>query len=139
MDFGQRCLTRVFVVFAILACFLCLALPSHAQGVGSSGEITGTVTDSSGGVLLKATVEIVDTQTGLRRTVTTNSSGQFRVTGLSPATYDVSAQMTGFATGIRKAVTVAVGQTVVSDFKLTLSKVATVVEVTDQPPVVETE
>jgi hypothetical protein len=139
MDFGQRCLTRVFVVFAILACFLCLALPSHAQGVGSSGEITGTVTDSSGGVLLKATVEIVDTQTGLRRTVTTNSSGQFRVTGLSPATYDVSAQMTGFATGIRKSVTVAVGQTVVSDFKLTLSKVATVVEVTDQPPVVETE
>ena len=130
---------RVFIVAAILACFLCVALPSHAQGVGSSGEITGTITDSSGGVLTHANVEIVDTQTGLRRTATTNASGQFRVTGLSPATYDVSAQMTGFATGIRKSVTVAVGQTVVYDFKLTLSKVATVVEVTGEPPVVETE
>ena len=47
--------------------------------------------------------------------------------------------MAGFATEIRKDVMVAVGQTVVSDFKLKLSKVATVIEVTGQPPVVETE
>src|ERR1035438_1727234 len=47
--------------------------------------------------------------------------------------------MPGFATEIRKGVTVAIGQTVISDFKLSPSKVATVVEVTDRPPVVETE
>jgi hypothetical protein len=112
---------------------------AHAQGVGSSGEITGTVTDSAGGVLLKATVTVVDTQTGLKRTAATNSTGQFRVAGLSPATYDVSAEMAGFATQIRKGVTVAIEQTVISDFKLNPSKVATVVEVTDQPAEVETE
>ena len=111
----------------------------RAQGVGTSGEITGTVTDSSGGVLPKATVNVVDTQTGLKRTATTNGTGQFRVAGLSPATYDISAEMPGFATEIRRGVTVAIGQTVVSDFKLKPSKVATVIEVTDQPPVVETE
>src|SRR6202034_2724248 len=78
-------------------------------------------------------------QTGLKRTATTNDTGQFRVAGLYPATYDVSVEMPGFATEIRKSVTVAVGQIVIYDFTLTLSKVATVVEVTGQPPVVETE
>ena len=123
----------------LLVCFLLATLMAHGQGVGTSGEITGTVTDSAGAAVLNATVNVVDTQTGLQRTVTTDNTGQFRVTGLSLATYDVRAQMPGFATEIRKGVTVAVGQTVVSDFKLKPSQVATVVEVTDQPPVVETE
>jgi hypothetical protein len=124
---------------SLLVCFVFATLMAHAQGVGTSGEITGTVTDASGGVVLNATVSVVDTQTGLKRTAVTNGSGQFRITGLSPATYDVSAQMAGFATEIRRVVTVTVGQTVVSDFTLKPSKVSTVVEVTGQPPIVETE
>jgi hypothetical protein len=122
----------------VLVCFLFATL-AHAQGVGTSGEITGTVTDSAGSVLVKATITVVDAQTGLKRAATVNSSGQFRVTGLSPTTYDVSAEMSGFATGIRKGVTVGVGQTVISDFQLKPSAVSTIVEVTGQPPVVETE
>lgn len=126
-----------------LACVVvCLVLASsmaYAQGVGSSGEITGTITDSSGGVVVKAAVNVVDTRTGLKRTAMTDGTGQFRVAGLSPATYDISAEMPGFATEIRKDVTVAIGQTVISDFKLSPSKVATIIEVTDRPPVVETE
>jgi len=126
-----------------LACaFVCLLLATslaQAQGVGSSGEITGTVTDPSGAVLPTVTVNVVETQTGLKRTAMTNGTGQYRVVGLSPSTYDVSVQMQGFATEIRRDVTVAIGQTVISDFKLKPSQVATVVEVTDQPPVVETE
>jgi len=127
------------LIACVLGCFLLATLMAHAQGVGTSGEITGTVTDSSGGVVVRATVNVVDTQTGLRRTATTNGNGQFRVAGLSPATYDVSAEMGGFATEIRKGIALDVGQTVVSDFKLNPSKVATVIEVTGQPPVVETE
>ena len=127
----------------LLACALvCVVFATgmaRAQGVGSSGEITGTVTDSSGAVLPRATVNVVDTQTDLKRTVVTNGTGQFRAAGLSPATYDVSAELAGFATQIRRGVTVAIGQTVISDFKLKPSQVATIVEVTDQPPVVETE
>jgi Carboxypeptidase regulatory-like domain/TonB dependent receptor len=143
--YRARSSKRVFAesTFELLAClfvcFLSLTCTAHAQGVGSSGEITGTVTDSSGGVLLKATVNVVDTGTGLKRTAMTNGTGQFRVAGLLPATYDISAEMAGFATGIRKSVIVAIGQTVISDFKLNPSKVATIVEVTGQPPVVETE
>ncbi|MGB8115084.1 MAG: TonB-dependent receptor [Candidatus Sulfotelmatobacter sp.] len=127
------------LVARVIVCFALATVMAHAQGVGTSGEITGTVADPSGRVLVNSTVTVVDTQTGLKRTVTTNSTGRFRMPGLSPATYNVSAEMPGFATEIRKNVTVAVGQTVISDFKLSPSKVATVVEVTDLPPVIETE
>jgi hypothetical protein len=141
MVFEQRSLDgRAASRFAwVLVCFLFATFMAHAQGVGTSGEITGTVTDSSGSVLLKATVDVVEAETGLKRTVMTNDVGQFRVAGLPPATYDVTAQMAGFATGIRKGVTVDIGQTAISDFKLKPSQVSTIVEVTDQPPVVETE
>jgi hypothetical protein len=130
--------TMRFIACA-LGCFLLASVVAHPQGVGTSGEVTGTVTDSSGGVVVKATVNVVDSQTGLKRTATTNSNGQFRVTGLSPANYDITAEMPGFATEIRRRIPVAIGETVVSDFKLKLSKVATVIEVTGQPPIVETE
>ena len=126
-------------IVCALLCFLFASSLARAQGVGSSGEISGTVTDPSGAVLPKVAVTLIETQTGLKRTAVTNDAGQFRVLGLSPATYDVSAQMAGFATEIRRGVAVAVGQTVTSDFRLKPSQVATVVEITDQPPVVETE
>jgi hypothetical protein len=122
----------------VLVCLFATCM-AYAQGVGSSGEITGTVTDSSGAVLPGVTVNVVDTQTSLKRTVVTNNTGQFRANGLPPAIYDVSAELPRFATLIRRGVPVAIGQTVVSDFRLKPSQVATVVEVTDQPPVVETE
>ncbi|MGB8985051.1 MAG: TonB-dependent receptor [Candidatus Sulfotelmatobacter sp.] len=144
MDFERgisehRAVSSTKLVARVILCFALATLMAHAQGVGTSGEITGTVTDSAGALLVKCTVTVVDMQTGLKRTAWTNSTGQFRVAGLSPATYDISAEMSGFATEIRKGVTVAVGQTVLSDFKLSPSRVATVIQVTDQPPVVETE
>src|SRR6202521_263280 len=143
--YGAHSRKRVFVlstmksIASVLGCLIVATFLAYAQGVGTSGEITGTVTDTSGGLVLKATVNVVDSQTGLKRTVTTNITGQYRAARLPPATYDVSVEMAGFATEIRRAVTVSVGQTAISDFKLNLSKVATTIEVTDQPPVVEIE
>jgi len=121
---------------------LCLVLASSvalAQGVGASGDIQGTVTDPSGAFLPKATITVADTQTGLQRTAVSDATGQFRVPNLAPATYDVSVQVPGFANAVRKGVVVSIGQTVVSDFHLKVSQVATVIDVSSEAPVVETE
>jgi hypothetical protein len=126
-----------------LACVVvCLVLASsmaYSQGIGSSGDIQGTVTDPSGAVVPRATITVLDTQTGQRRTAVTDSSGQFRVTNLAPAAYDVSVEAAGFANAIRKPVVVSIGQTVVSDFQLKVSQVATQIEVASEVAVVETE
>ena len=126
-------------VVALFACLLLTASVVRAQGVGSSGVITGTVLDASGAVLPRVTVSVVDLRTGLKRDVVTDGTGLYRVTGLSPSTYQVTAAMAGFATEVRKGVALAVGQTVVSDFRMKPSQVATVIEVLSEPPTVETE
>jgi hypothetical protein len=120
---------------------LCLLVQggAHAQGVGSSGDIRGTVTDPAGAVLPNAAVALVGTETGLRRAAVTDDTGQYRVTNLPPATYDVSAELHGFDTAVRKGVTVTIGQTVIADFQLKVSGVEGVVDVTAEAAVVDTE
>lgn len=130
---------RTGLLAASLLCLLLFAIASFAQGVGSSGTIRGTVTDSSGAVLPNVNVTIADPDTGFQRNVATDTTGQFQTTGLPPTIYNVTAQRTGFGTQVRKGVTVNVGQTTTSDFKLTVSQVAVELEVTGAPPVVETE
>lgn len=112
---------------------------AHAQGVGSSGDIKGTVTDPSGATVANAAVVVISAQTGLRRTAVTDDSGQYRVTNLPPSTYEVSAEHQGFETAVRKGVTVTIGQTVIADFQLKVSQVAARIEVTADAPVVDTE
>ena len=103
---------------AVVAGLLFASSAAFAQGVGSSGEIRGTVTDPSGAVLPNTNVTVVNAQTAFQRGVTTDATGQFRVTGLSPALYDVTVTRPGFATELRKGLPISIGQIVLADFQL---------------------
>ncbi len=129
---------RQFLTALILFCLLLAGTFAQGQGVGSSGNITGTVVDTTKAVLPNATVTVVEPATGLKRTATTDEHGWFRVAGLAPGTYNVTAQLSGFGTGTYTGVVVAVGQSVITDFTLKLSSVETVVEVAVERPLVET-
>jgi len=126
-----------------VACFLFAAwlqwIPlTYAQGVGASGIIRGTVTDPTGGLIPGVNVTVADPQTGLQRTVVTDSSGQYQFFGLPPATYSVTARISGFATEISRGVVVPIGETVITDFHLSVSTVTAEIVVNDVPPVIET-
>jgi hypothetical protein len=119
---------------------LLLAGPgTFAQGVGSSGGIRGTFTDPAGGVIPKATIVAEDAEKGIRRTSVTDENGQYEFAGLPPATYRLTAKISGFQTEILRDVVVSVGQTVILDFRMKISSGTEVVEVTTEPPVVDTE
>jgi len=124
---------------SVLVCLLLAATGAMAQGVGTSGDISGTVVDSFGAVLPKVTVTITDTKTSLKREAVTDGAGQYHVARLSPSTYELRAEVGGFATEVRKGLTVNIGQTVISDFRMKPAQVGTVIEVQSEPPVVETE
>jgi hypothetical protein len=124
---------------SLAICLLVVANIAHAQGVGASGDIKGTVTDPQGAVVTNATVETVDVAKGTKRSAPTDSSGNYQVTGLLPAVYTLSVSHSGFTTEIMKNVVVNVGQTTVLDFHLKVSSVAESVEVTTEPPIVEVD
>ncbi len=128
-----------------LACvFFCLLAVGAAfgQGVGTSGGISGTVVDPTGASLEKATVLAVEISKGIQHSAVTNHDGQYRFSGLPPATYSVTAEGPGFAPEVQKTVVVTLGETVTVDFRLTLAGVSNQVDVIEIPtnsPIVDTQ
>src|ERR1051325_5733006 len=126
-------LLRIFLASMLLTGMV------FAQGIGASGDIRGTVTDPSGAVVTAANVTATDIAKGIKHTVATDANGQYRLTNLQPATYSVSVSKSGFQSELAKNVVVNVGQTSTVDFPMKVSQVSEQVEVTAEPPVVETE
>jgi hypothetical protein len=78
---------------AMLALVLCLAFPAFAA---LTGDIEGTVFDPSGAVVTDAKVVIRSLATGVTRTATTNSQGQFVALQLDLGNYEIRVEKTGF-------------------------------------------
>ena len=76
---------RVLTVSILVALF---ALGVSAQT--SKGTIAGTVTDSSGAVVVGASVTAKDTVGGETRTATTGNNGEFRIEAINPSKYDIT-------------------------------------------------
>ena len=110
-----------------------------AQGVGDSGTIRGTVTDPAGASVPRAAIVALDASKGIQSSAVTDSDGQYQFIGLPPANYEVTAKVPGFQTFVQKNVVVTVGGTAIVDFRLRVASEASTVEVSAQPPVVETE
>src|SRR6266566_909965 len=125
------------VLFRCVLALLGFAPNLFAQGVGASGDIKGIIKDSSGAVMLHVAVAIVETDKGIRYTVATDSSGQYRMTGLAPASYEVSAAIPGFESQVRKNVVLNLRETVIVDFQMKVSGGKEIVEVLAGSPVVD--
>ncbi len=119
---------------ALFALTISVALPHPAALAQSAtaGAISGTVTDASGALLPGAIVTVTRPETGVKKTVKANSSGEFRVNDLSPATYTVDITVDGFTTYEDKAVVVQVGSVSALQPKLKAGSVSDKVEVSDE-------
>ena len=95
-----------------------LAGSSQLFAQGNAGRILGGVTDQSGGAVVGATINIIDTQRNLTRTVTTDSAGEYNVPNLLPSTYTVRAAIQGFKTAERSGVMLEVNQDLRVDLTL---------------------
>src|SRR5438034_9174344 len=73
-----------------------LVAPALAQK--TTGDITGSVVDSTGAVLPGVTVTATCPATNFARTVTTDAQGGFSIPELPICVYKVSAELPGFKT-----------------------------------------
>src|ERR1700678_2924861 len=83
---------------------MALIAPSFAQT--TSGELTGTVFDSTGAVVPNAMVTATGESTNLASTTTTTFAGQYRINNLLVGKYDITVVAVGFTKSELKGVDV---------------------------------
>src|SRR5882762_5808231 len=88
---ARRAGPGVFVL-ALLSCLL----PGEVSAQAVSGTILGLVKDASGAMMPGTTVTLVNTGTGLTRTVVTDTKGEYTAPSLPTGTYSVSSEVSGF-------------------------------------------
>ena len=94
-----------------------------------NGSITGTVKDPSGAALSGATVVISSPERGINRQTTTNSTGEYNESALSPGSYDIIVTATGFKKYQAKDVKLDVGEKARIDVTLEVGSISTEVVV----------
>ena len=116
---------------------LLVAWPLLASG--PTGTITGTITDPTGAAILKARVIVRNEGTNATRDAETNEDDDYTVALLPPGRYRVMVESTGFRRSVQTGVSVDVDQTVRLDFQLRVGLITEEVNVTDTPPIVQTD
>src|SRR5205807_2644680 len=111
-----------------------LAVPAYAQK--TTGDITGTVTDSTGAVLPGVAVTAVCTATNLTRTATTDAQGGYQLPELTVCVYRVTTELPGFK-AVARDVQVAVSAVTKADFKLEVGAQSETVTVEGVSPLIE--
>jgi hypothetical protein len=120
----------------LLTAALCLAITSSLFAQATS-TINGRVVDQAGAVLPGASVTITNTGTAVVRDTVTNGQGLYSVPALTNGTYDIKAELPGFAAAQRRLQLLA-GSTATVDLQLGLAQLQETVTVSGQVPLIET-
>ena len=104
----------------------------------NSGEIKGTVTDSSNAVVSGASVVILNVQTGVKTNTVTNGVGIYDVPSIPPGKYSITFSAPGFRDAVRNGITLQVG-TVAVDAVLQVGAAAQQIVVNADVPLLQTQ
>ncbi|HLA96775.1 MAG TPA: carboxypeptidase-like regulatory domain-containing protein, partial [Pyrinomonadaceae bacterium] len=86
-------------------------LNAFAQSQSTTGLIQGTVVDPNGAIVAGASINVKNVNTGVERTVSSNSDGFFTAPLLPLGTYRVTISASGFTNSILENVEVTIGNT----------------------------
>jgi len=123
-----------FLVLLLLA----IPLALQAQDLTTSANLTGNVTDSSGAVIPRATVTVSGVDNGISRVVSTDASGNFSVSLLPPASYNLRVESKGFKAYQQKGITLIPDSTARQNVQLAVGSETEEVTVTSQAPLLNT-
>jgi carboxypeptidase family protein len=112
-------------------------VPGELSAQAVSGTILGMVKDTSGAMMPGTTVTLVNTGTGLTRTVVTDTKGEYTAPSLPTGTYSVSSEVSGFKKVSLANVRLGVDQKVRIDLTLELGQMTEAVEIQAETPLVQ--
>jgi hypothetical protein len=106
---------------------------------GQEATIVGTVTDASGAAVPNVNITATNVESGVARTIQTNTAGQYVVPDLKIGHYSVKAEAAGFKATEQKNVMLQVGDRDRIDFQLQVGAVQETVTVEANPVRVQTD
>ena len=122
--------SRLVITVLRLALAALIAVPAVASAQTITGQISGRVTDASGGVLPGVTVTIVNEGTGFKDMRVTDSAGVYTFTNLRVGTYSVMVELEGFRKEQRTGFSLTADGRISADFALGVGQLSEQVEVT---------
>ena len=134
---GKRSLWFALPVLCTLILGLFFTV-SVAKAQLSGANLSGVVTDESGGPIPGAKISIKNPATGTTRDLETNADGLFVAPNLPPGIYEVTVTAKGFSTVIRKNLTLTVGAEQALNFSMKVGQLTQTVTVSEAPPDVDT-
>jgi hypothetical protein len=119
---------------------VCLALLTAAPVFCQTfGDISGQVTDSTGGALTGAKVTATNIDTNATREAVSNDAGVYSFPSLQPGVYNVRVEKPGFKAVTRSKIQLEVQQSARLDIELPLGQVTETVEVSAQAALLSSE
>jgi hypothetical protein len=128
--------SRCAILFALFLAFAA-AVPAHAQVL--YGSIVGTVEDPSGSVTPRASVTVINTQTGATREAVADESGRFSILTLPAGTYDLKIAAPGFRQLTKTALDVAINTITRADVRLEVGQTNEQVTVSASAAMLQTD
>ncbi|HXY49600.1 MAG TPA: TonB-dependent receptor [Terriglobales bacterium] len=119
---------------------LLILIAMSARGAYSqaiSGDLVGTVIDSSSALVANASVEATKIDTGITTTTTTNATGAYRFENLPVGTYQIVVKVRGFKTALQQ-VDVVLNQTGTLNITLIPGATNETIEVSGVAPTLDT-
>src|SRR5947199_10647565 len=110
----------------------------RAYGQQGTGELRGKVVDAQNAVLPGVTIIARNEASGQFREIVSGDDGSFFMSALTPGSYEVSGELSGFKKYQRKGVRVEVGKTVSIEIQLEVGGIEQQVTVTAESPLVDT-
>jgi hypothetical protein len=135
----QQGIKHLLARASLLFFALLFLLPYSVSAQTDQGAVTGVIQDSSGAVVSGANVTLTSSDNGLIFHRQTDATGVYVFSPVKIGIYQVSATAAGFQTTTRQNVRLDLQQRLEVDFHLEAGSVSQVVQVTDAPPLLQTE
>ncbi len=136
MELVPKALTRPWVIVPLLTC---LAVPT-LWGQADQGAITGTVKDSSGGVVQNAKVSLTNPDTNLQLQTNTDQAGVYTFEPVKIGRYSIQVSAPGFQSLTQSGLELHVAQRLGLNFTLQPGNEQQIVNVSaDAAPLLQTE
>ena len=132
-ELGIRCVQGSKGAIGIFAVLVLLASMATAQ---STSQLNGSVSDVSGASVAGAKITLTDSDTGLRRSTTSNASGLYQFLDVPPGNYRLEASAAGFAKFVVPNVTLVVKTPATLNIKFQVAGGTTSVTVEGEAPLI---